>query len=451
MTRRDPELDEYVSLTHNSRKVFSDASAVFPGGVNSAIQYFSPYPIYVTRGEGARLWDIDGNTYRDFLMAYGAATAGHRNPAIMEAIKSVAENVGTLLGFPTPSAVGLAKEIIRRFPGVEMLRFTNSGGEATMYALRVARAVTGREKVIKMEGAYHGAHDYLLISDKPARPTLMGSPDKPVPVPDSAGTPEAVAGLTLVARFNDVDTVERLLREHDGEVAAIVTEPVQTNSGLIPPAEGYLRELRRLADYYNVLLIFDEVKTGFNASDGPAYADYGVVPDLVTMGKVVGGGTPLAAFGGRAEYMEEVTPVGRAVHYGTYNANPLCVAAGYAALTKVHTEASFQERRRLSEALGKGLRDALQDAGLEGAVITYGAMGAIYFGLSEAPSEFREALRADKRLWRRWWLGMLARGIIPYGGAWFEEWFVSAAHSMDDIDLYVDASSELFRRFAGER
>ncbi len=442
----EEELKEYLSLTRNSRRAFEEASRIFPGGVNSAIQFYDPYPIYVTKGEGSKVWDLDGNVYRDFCMAYGAAVAGHRNPAIVEAIRSVAENVGTLLGFPTASAIGLAKEIMRRFPGVEMIRFTNSGTEATMYAVRVARAVTGRKKVIKMEGAYHGAHDYLLISDKPAKYVLMGSASKPASVPDSAGTPEEVAGLTLVARFNDLDSVERLLKENENEVAALITEPVQTNSGLIPPDDGYLRELRRLADYYNVLLIFDEVKTGFNAASGPAYADFGVEPDLVTMGKVVGGGTPLAAFGGRAEYMEEVTPLGRAVHYGTYNANPLSIAAGYAALTKVHNEATFRRRASLSAELGKRLREAVEEAGITAHVMSYGAMGAIYFGLSEQPKDFREAYRADKRAWRRWWLGMISRGVIPYAGAWFEEWFVSAMHEGADVEMYVDAAEEVLKR-----
>lgn len=447
--RENSEEAEYVSLTRNSRKVFEDAARYLPGGVSSAIQFFSPYPVYVTRGEGPKVWDVDGNVYRDFLMAYGAAVAGHRNPVIVEAIKSVAENVGTMLGAPTPSVIGLAKEVIRRFPGVEMLRFTNSGTEATMHAVRLARAVTGGKRVIKMEGAYHGAHDYLLVSDKPARASAMGPWSRPRPVPDSAGVPEEVRRLTLVARFNDVDSVESLLRESGGEVAAIITEPVQTNSGIILPEEGYLKELRRLADYHGALLIFDEVKTAFNVADGPAYAAYGVEPDLVTMGKVIGGGTPLAAFGGRAEFMEEVAPLGRVAHYGTYNANPLSVAAGYAALTKVHTPEAFVRRASLNSELVKGLREALQDAGLVAEVMGAGAIGSIFFGLDEAPREFREAFRADKRLWRRWWLGMIARGVIPYGGAWFEEWFVSVAHGVEDINLFVDASAELFRRFAG--
>ncbi len=438
----------YESRTRRSRRVFEDASRYFPGGVNSAIQYFSPYPLYVTRGEGSRVWDIDGNEYIDYCLAYGAATAGHRNPEIMRAIKSVADNVGTLLGFPTPSAIGLAKEIVRRFPGVEMLRFTNSGTEATMYAVRLARAVTGRNKIVKVEGAYHGAHDYLLISDKPTRRVLMGSERAPASVPDSAGTPEEVAALTLVVRFNDMDGLERVLRENENEVAAVVMEAVQTNSGLIPPAEGYLKEVRRLTEYYGVLLIIDEVKTGFNAAAGPAYAAYGIVPDLVTMGKVVGGGTPLAAFGGRAEYMEEVTPLGRAVHYGTYNANPLSVAAGYAALTKVHTEKSFRQRAYLSERLAKGLRDIVEDAGITAYIMSYGAMGAIYFGLEEQPRDFREAFRADKAAWHDWWLGMLVRGVIPYAGAWFEEWFVSVAHTEEDVDKYLVAAEEVLKGLA---
>jgi len=445
-----PEVEEFLKKTPKSGEVFREASHLFPGGVNSAIQYFRPYPVYIVRGYGSRLWDVDGNEYVDFCMSYGAMTAGHRNPSIVKAIMEQVREKGTLLGAPTPEALELAKEIRRRVPVMEMMRFTNSGGEATMYAVRLARAVTGRDKVIKMEGAYHGAHDYLLISDKPRRYVLMGSYAKPASTPDSAGTPEAVVKLTLVAQFNIIDTVERLLKENENEVAAIVTEPIQTNSGVIMPEDGFLKELRRLADYYGVLLIFDEVKAGFNAAPSASYQLFNVEPDLVALGKVVGGGTPLAAFGGRAEFMEEITPVGRAVHYGTYNANPLSSTAGLAALKEVFTEEAFRRMESLSRELAKGLKDALQDAGLDAVVTQVGNMGSIFFGLNTPPKNFREAFKSDKAIWERWWLGMISRGVIPYGGAWFEEWFVSAMHTKEDIEIAIERSAELFKRFSRE-
>jgi len=447
-TIASPELNRFLEKTQGSKKIFEEASRYFPGGVNSAIQYFRPYPVYMVKGYGSRLWDIDGNEYIDFCLSYGAMTAGHRNPSIIEAIKEQAAERGTLLGAPTPEALKLAKELRRRVPVLEMLRFTNSGGEATMYAVRLARAVTRRDKVIKMEGAYHGAHDYLLISDKPRKYALMGSRYTPASTPDSEGTPEAIAKLTLVAHFNDLDSVEHLLKKYENEVAAIITEPIQTNSGVIPPEADYLKELRRLADHYGVLLIFDEVKTGFNASLPTAYQLYNVEPDLITLGKVIGGGTPLAAFGGKEEYMEEITPLGRVVHFGTYNANPLSTAAGLACVTKVFTEDTHRRMTDLSKKLAKGLEEVARDAGLTVAITQVGNMGSIFFGLDKVPKNFREAYRTDKRLWYRWWVGMLAEGIIPYGGAWFEEWFISAMHAEEDIEKAVEVSSKLFKEFA---
>jgi glutamate-1-semialdehyde 2,1-aminomutase len=443
-----PELAEYVKKTRASSKMFEEASKVFPRGVNSAIQFFSPYPVYVTEGSGSRLRDVDGNEYIDFCMTYGAMTAGHRNPAIAEAIIEQVRNGGTILGAPTPNALSLAKEIMRRIPAVEMLRFCNSGGEATMHAIRLARAVTKRNKIIKMEGGYHGAHDYLLVSDKPKSKASMGPEDRPTVVPDSAGTPEAVAKLTLVAQFNVVQNVERLLKENKDEVAAIITEPIQTNSGVILPQDNFLEQLRNLADDYGVLLIFDEVKTGFNATFSASYQLYGAEPDLITLGKVVGGGTPLAAFGGRGEYMREISPLGNAVHYGTYNANSLCTSAGFAALKNVFTEEAHSRMSRLCGELAKGLDNAARDAGLVASIIHQGNMGSIFFGLDELPKTFRKAFDEDKTDWSRWWLGMIARNVIPYGGAWFEEWFVSAMHNQEDIELFISTSYDVFKQIS---
>ena len=440
-----PELDIYLKRTKKSREVFEEASRFIPGGVNSAIQFFNPYPVYVVKGYGSRLWDVDGNEYIDHCLAYGAMTAGHRNPKIVEAIKKQIEEGGSLLGAPSPKATELAKEISRRIPSIEMIRFTNSGTEATMYAVRLARAVTRRKKIIKMEGAYHGAHDYLLISDKPRRLALMGSIESPASTADSLGTPDEVVKLTIVIHFNDIECLERALKKHENEVAAIVTEAIMTNSGVILPEKDYLKEVRKLCDYHGVLLIIDEVKTGFNAAPSAAFMMYNIEPDLVTLGKVIGGGTPLAAFGGKREFMEEITPIGGAVHYGTYNANPLSVAAGLAALREVFTEEAHERMKKLNEKLYKGVKDALEDTKIKAVLTKVGNMGSIFFGLDKTPKNFREAFRSDKHMWYRYWLGMINKGVIPYGGAWFEEWFVSAMHTEEDIDKTIEKVYETFK------
>lgn len=439
------EQQEYRRKTSGSAKIFEESSAVFPGGVNSAIQFFPPYPVYVQSGYGSTLLDVEGNSYIDFCLAYGAMTAGHRNPAIVNAIVDQVKERGSILGAPSPGALNLAKEVMHRIPSIKMLRFCNSGAEATMYAVRLARAMTKRDKIIKMEGAYHGAHDYLLVSDKPKDKQVMGPDDRPASVADSAGTPRVVSDLTLVAQFNIIENVEKRLKENQDQVAAIVTEPIQTNSGIVLPREGFLKALRDLADRHSALLIFDEIKAGFNASFSASSQIYGVEPDLTTLGKVVGGGTPLAAFGGKAEYMQDISPLGATVHYGTYNANGLSTAAGTAALKSVFTEESHRRMSDLSAQLAKALRDALRDSKIEASVVNQGNMGAIYFGLKRPPSTFREAFDADGKVWSRWWLRMISSGVIPYGGAWFEEWFVSAMHTKEDIEAAANTSYEVFK------
>jgi glutamate-1-semialdehyde 2,1-aminomutase len=438
-------LAKYLIKTSKSREMFEEVSAYIPGAVGSAIQFFRPYPIFAQRGYGSKIWDVDGNEYIDHCMSYGAMVAGHRNPEIVEAIVNAVKEYGTLLGAPHPLVGELAKEISSRIPDVEMIRFTNSGGEATMYAIRLARAVTGREKIVKMEGAYHGAHDYLLISDKPSTIQVLGSYEEPRSVPDSLGTPQDVTKLTLTAHFNDIDSVERLFKRYGNEIAAVITEPVQTNMGVVLPEEGYLKELRRLCDYYGALLIFDEVKTGFNAAPSASYLEYGVRADLVTLGKNIGGGTPLAAFGGRREFMEQITPMGRAVHYGTYNANPLCVAAGLAALNKVFTPDTHDRMKAFNNELVRGINEAIQESKIVATTVVKGNMGAIYFGLDKPPKNFREVYKADKNAWYKYWIAMLVEGIIPYGGAWFEEWFVSAMHSREDIEKTVEAYHKVLK------
>lgn len=439
-----PEEEIYIKNTPKSGEYFEKISKIIPGGVNTAIQFFRPYPLYMARGFGGKLWDLDGREYVDHCLGYGAMTAGHANPVIIEAISEQVKK-GTLLGFQAEGAYELAQELMRRYPYVEMLRFSNTGLEATFYATRLARAATGRKLIVKMEGCYHGASDVLMISDKPRRRVQLGSIHNPASTPDSLGTPEEVVKQTLVAHFNDVASLERVLKKHENEVAAIITEPVLTNSGIITPEKDYFREVRRLCDEYGVLLILDEVKTGCNLSAGGGSQLYGIEPDLVTFAKAIGGGAPLAAFGGKREYMEMITPLGGVVHYGTYNANPLSIAAGLASLKKVMTDAAYAKINKMGDELYKGVVDAIADTGIKATVGRCTMMGSIFFGLDEPPKNYREASKCDAAKWSRYWLHMLNRGVIPAGSAWFEEWMVSAMHEPEDIERTIQATYETFK------
>ena len=439
-----PEVEQYLSRTPTSKKNYDDLASLIPGGVNTAIQYFPPYPLYMSKGLGAKLWDVDGIEYVDHCLAYGAMTAGHANPIILDAIREQLPR-GTLHGFQGEGAEELTQEIMRRYPAVEMLRFANTGLEATFYATRLARAATGRKIIVKMEGAYHGAHDMLLVSDKPRRRVLLGSRYNPASTADSLGTPDEVVKQTLVVHFNDAEGLERTLREHENEVAAIITEPLQTNSGIITPEKGYFDSVRKLCDDYGVLLIIDEVKTGCNVAEGGGTQLYGVRPDLMTFAKAIGGGTPLAAFGGKRELMELITPLGGVVHYGTYNGNPMSVAAGTACLKKVMTLNAYAKIMRLGEELYQGVEDAIIDTKTKAAVGHCTMMGTIFFGLDQPPKNYREASQCDPPTWYRYWMNMLNKGVVPSGSAWFEEWMVSAMHETEDIQKSTQATYETLK------
>jgi len=444
MSRSLSEIDEYVRKTPRSKSYYDTLSKMIPGGVNTAIQFFNPYPLYMSKAAGSKLWDLDGKEYVDHCLAYGAMTAGHTNPVIVEAIKRQLER-GTLLGFQGEGIEELVDEIVRRYPSVEMLRFANTGLEATFYALRLARAATGRKLIIKMEGAYHGAHDTTLISDKPWRRVVLGSRYNPASTPDSLGTPEETVKLALVVHFNDINGLERTLKAHENEVAAIITEPLQTNSGIIVPEKGYFEAVRKLCDDYGVLLVIDEVKTGCNVSEGGGSQLYGIKPDLTTFAKAVGGGTPLAAFGGKREYMSMITPVGGAVHYGTYNANALSVSAGTACLKKVMTPAAYSKIMRLGDELYKGIENAITDTKTRAAVGRCTMMGTIFFGLDQPPKNYRDASMCDSAKWYRYWINMLNRGVVPSGSAWFEEWMISAMHEPQDIEKTIQATFQTLK------
>jgi glutamate-1-semialdehyde 2,1-aminomutase len=314
-----------------------------------------------------------------------------------------------------------------------MLRFTQSGVEATMYAVRLARAATGKMGVLKVEGAYHGANDTLLVSTAVPSNTAAGPAWMPSSVVESAGIPEGAWKHTYVVQFNHLESIEFQLKKHEGEIACFILEPCMTNGGVIPPDQGYLEEVRKLTRKYNVLLIFDEVKVGARIAYGGACEKYGIEPDLVCLAKAIGGGTPLGAFGGRRDLMGMITPLGPAVHFGTYNANPLTTSAGLACLTKVLTKEKYKEMDKLGDKYAKGLKDIIKRLGLPACVTHEGPLGGIQF-VPEIPHTYRQANQGNKAMWREYWYGMLSKGVIPMGSGWFEEYSISAAHTAKDID-----------------
>lgn len=435
--------DDYVTRTTTSGKEAKRAQAIIPGGVGSAIQYWPPYPIFVKDSRGSYVWDLDGNKYIDYCMCYAAMVAGHADPVISEAIREQTEK-GILFGLPGTSATDLAEEIHRRYPMIEMLRFTQSGVEATMYAVRLARAATKKMGVIKVEGAYHGASDVLLVScavpsNIPAGPDWM-----PSSIVESEGIPPGAWQHTYVVQFNHIESLEYQLKKHEGEIACFILEPCMTNGGVIPPDEGYLQEVRELTRKYNVLLIFDEVKIGCRIAPGGACEKYGIEPDLVTLAKAIGGGTPLGSFGGRRDLMNHISPLGRTLHFGTYNANPLTTSAGLACLTKVLTKEKYKEMDRLGEKYAAGLEKIVNRLGLPASVTHEGPLGGIQF-VPEKPHTYRQANQCNKAMWTEYWYGMLSKGVIPMGSGWFEEYSISAAHTEEDIDETLNITEDVLK------
>ncbi len=436
---------QYQERTPKSRAEYERASKLIPGGVGSAIQFKAPYPLYLGDSRGSRVWDLDGNEYIDYSLCYAAMVAGHANPIIVEAIKRQAEH-GTLYGLPTTLAGDLAEEIIRRYPGViDMVRFTQSGVEATQTVIRLARAVTGRKKIVKIEGQYHGGTDHLLVSIGGAPADAMGPDDRPSSTADSAGLLPASTEDTIVVQFNDLDQMRAAFDRSDGDVAGVIVEPAMTNGGVIPPQPGYLEGLRALTKEKGAVLIFDEVKIGCRIAPGGATEFWGVKPDLVTLAKAIGGGVPVGAFGGHRDLMEQVSPLGPAIHFGTYNANPLGMAAGLACLKKVMTDDTYKEMTRLATRLADGQREIVRELGIPVFVVQVQTLGGVFLGLEEQPRNFREAARCDTAKWDDYWFGMLNRGVIPMGSAWFEEWSMSAQHTDEDVDRTLEATEETLR------
>ena len=438
-------VEEFQRRTPGSRTAWERAAKLIPGGVGSAIQFKPPYPLMIGDSKGSKVWDVDGNEYVDYSLCYAAMVAGHANPHIVEAIKRQSEH-GTLFGLPTTLAADLAEEIVRRYAGViDMIRFTQSGVEATQTVIRLARAATGRNKIVKIEGQYHGGTDHLLLSIGGAPADAMGPDDRPNATPDSSGLLPASVENTVVVQFNDLEQMRAAFDRHDGDVAGVIVEPAMTNGGVIPPEPGYLEGLRALTREKGAVLIFDEVKVGCRIAPGGATELWGVKADLVTLAKAIGGGVPVGAFGGRRDLMEMVSPLGPMVHFGTYNANPLGMAAGLACLTKVMTDDTYKEMTRLATRLADGQRDIVKALGIPAYVVQVQTLGGIFLGLTEQPRNFREAARSDLAKWDDYWFGMLNGGVIPMGSAWFEEWSMSAQHTDEDVDRTLEVTERVLK------
>ena len=419
-----------------SERLFARAQESLVGGVDSPVRAFRAVggtPRFIVRGKGPRIYDVDGRGYMDYCLSWGALILGHAHPGVVEGIRAAASN-GTSFGAATEAEVLLAEEVKKRFPSIDLLRFVSSGTEATMSAIRVARGFTGRNKIVAFEGGYHGHVDSLLAK--------AGSGVAAAGLPGSAGIPPGAVEDTLLATFNDLASVEDLFRRHGPAIAGILVEPVAGNMGVIPPAPGFLEGLRRVSREFGSLLIFDEVITGFRLSPGGAQERFGVTPDLTCLGKILGHGLPVGAYGGRREIMEVVAPLGPVYQAGTLAGNPLAMAAGLAALRRLRPPV-YAGLEKDGRRLSGGFRDAAEDSGIEVQTPCVGSM----FGLSFVGSpvrNYRDAQATDRDAYARIFRSLLKRGVyLP--PAPFETMFLSSAHGAKEIDDTIGAAEAAFR------
>lgn len=423
-------IDKSISL-------FQEAQTLFPGGVNSPVRAFRAVggqPLFIERGEGPYLFDVDGNRYIDYVLSWGPLITGHAHPDVVKAIQEAALK-GTSYGAPSPLELELAKSIMGFMPNIEMIRFVNSGTEATMSALRLARAYTRREKIIKFDGCYHGHADMLLVQ--------AGSGVATLGLPDSPGVPTAVASDTLVAQFNDLESVEALFKKYPDQIAGLIVEPVAGNMGVVPPLPGFLEGLRKLTSEYGAVLIFDEVMTGFRVHEGGAQTLYNIKPDLTTLGKVIGGGLPVGAYGGKKEIMQLVAPLGPMYQAGTLSGNPLAMSAGIAALSLIRGDESWRKLEQVSGRLEAGIGAAAKRAGVPIQQTRVGTMFTTFFSETK-PVGWNTVKVADKLRFGKYFQKMLENGVY-LAPSQFEAGFISIMHTDEIIDKTIEAVMETFR------
>ncbi len=409
-----------------SAELFEESSRLTPGGVSSPVRRFEPHPLFIRSGGGCEITDEDGRSYVDLCMAYGPLIAGHAHPEVMAAAASQLPR-GTVYGAPSEPELGLIRRICSAVPSADMVRLANSGTEATMHAVRAARGFSGRDGIVKMNGGFHGAHDAVLV--KAGSGSAEGAPS-------SAGVPADAVRNTRTVEFNDAQAMSDLLERNEG-IGAVIMEPVLGNVGVVPPEKGYLEEVRRITRENDVVLIFDEVITGFRVSAGGAQERYGVTPDMTTMGKIMGGGFPAGAFAGRRDIMETVAPQGPVYAAGTFAGNPVTAAAGCAQLDVMRRGDAYRDLERRSDAVVDAIRDAFEDTGAQGCVNSVGSMFSVYFGVGSV-SNASDAERTDRSVFARMFRYMLDRGIYLAPSA-LEDCFMSIAHDDDAVRRLQEA------------
>jgi glutamate-1-semialdehyde 2,1-aminomutase len=426
-----------VSARPASSALFRRAQRVTPGGVNSPVRAFRSVggePFFVARAEGPRLWDADGNAYLDYVLSWGPLILGHAHPAVVRAVCDAAAR-GTSYGAPTEAEVLLAELVRELVPSMERVRFVSSGTEATMSAVRLARGYTGRDFILKFDGCYHGHGDSFLVK--------AGSGVATLGLPNSPGVPAELSKLTLTAPFNDLDAVEAVFRAHPGKIAAVILEPVVGNAGFIAPVDGFLDGLRRITAEDGALLVFDEVMTGFRVSRGGAQERFGITPDLTTLGKVIGGGLPVGGYGGRAEIMDRIAPVGPVYQAGTLSGNPLAMAAGLAQLRILRDEDPYPELERKTARLVDGILAHAAELGVPASGGSLGSMWGVFFAAGPV-RDFEQAKTSDVPLFNRFFHGMLDRGVF-LAPSQFEAGFTSTAHTDADVEETIGRAGEALR------
>ncbi|MCB0006038.1 MAG: glutamate-1-semialdehyde 2,1-aminomutase [Anaerolineales bacterium] len=429
-------INDNILLTEQSEALFERANELLPGGVNSPVRAFKSVggkPLFFDRGEGAYLVDADGNRYIDYVLSWGPLVLGHAHPQVVAALQA-AVGRGTSYGAPNRHEIELAALVQELMPGLEMMRFVNSGTEATMSALRLARAYTGRNKIIKFAGNYHGHADMLLVA--------AGSGVATLGLPNSPGVPANTVADTLTAPFNNLDAVLRLFATYPEEIAAVIVEPVAGNMGMVPPRDGFLAGLRSLTSQYGALLIFDEVMTGFRVHKGGAQALYGIEPDLTALGKVIGGGLPVGAYGGRREIMAMVAPLGPMYQAGTLSGNPLAMVAGIETLKGIRDDAVWAQFAALGEQLDAGIAAAAARAGIPIYQTRVGSMQGLFF-VHRPVTDYASAQNADTDRFARFFRGMLAQGVY-LAPSQFEAGFLSTAHGPEEIERTIAAAERVF-------